>query len=120
MGVSGQLRSDSWDFCLENTKLINQKDDMQIEAELNLQAMVSTQKSLIFDKAEKLVTFPTTSELHRFACQRSGGIIRVVKNADMVCGQAQFSSGVNMSVATSVRILIQTLKLSLRSNSRPS
>lgn len=87
---SGQLRSDSWDFCLENTKLINQKDDMQI-VESNLQAMVSTQKFLIFDKAEKLVTFPTVGQNFTDACQRSGGIIRVVKNADMVCGQAQFT-----------------------------
>jgi hypothetical protein len=103
MGVSGQLRSDSWDFCLENTKLINQKDDMQIEAELNLQAMVSTQKLLIFDKAEKLVTFPTAGQNFTNACQRSGGIIRIVKNEIWRGGLSStiHSSGVhNMSVAT--------------------
>ena len=88
---TGQLRSATWDFCLENTNLINQKDDMQI-AEFDMKPNVTTQKFLhIFDKAEKLVTFPAAGANFTDTCERNGGIVRMVKNAGLVCGKSLFT-----------------------------
>jgi hypothetical protein len=63
---SGQLRNASWNFCRDNTKSINEKDDMQI-ADFDLTPTVSTQKFLVFNKAEKLVTFSSRwKKLHKY------------------------------------------------------
>jgi hypothetical protein len=87
---SGQLRNASWNFCRDNTKSINEKDDMQI-ADFDLTPTVSTQKFLVFNKAEKLVTFPAAGKNFTSTCERNGGVVRVVKNARVVCGKSHFS-----------------------------
>jgi hypothetical protein len=86
---SGQLRNPSWNFCLENTKSIHEKNDMVL-AVSDMKPTVSTQKFLVFDKAEKLVTFPTVGKNFTSACQRSGGVVREVTDATFVCGKSQF------------------------------
>jgi len=87
---SGQLRNASWNFCRDNTKLINEKNEM-ILADVDIQPTVSTQKFLVFDKAEKLVTFPAPGKNFTSTCERNGGVVRVVKNAGMVCGKSHFT-----------------------------
>jgi hypothetical protein len=56
----------------------------------DMKPTVSTQKFLVFDKAEKLVTFPTVGKNFTSACQRSGGVVREVTDATFVCGKSQF------------------------------
>jgi hypothetical protein len=87
---TGQLRNSSWNFCMVMTNPINEKNDMRV-ASYDIKPTLTTQKFLgVFDKQEKLVTFPAADQNFFNACERNGGVVRVVQQPGVNCGKSTF------------------------------
>lgn len=87
---TGQLRNSSYNFCMVMTNPISEKNDMRV-ASFDIKPTVSTQKFMgVFEKEEKLVTFPAADQNFKDTCERNGGVVRVVKQPGVVCGKSTF------------------------------
>jgi hypothetical protein len=88
---TGELRNASKNICNVRTKDINQDEEMNIAA-IGIKGNITDQTAFLglFKKAERLVSFRKSGSVFNNTCQRHGGAVTTLSEANFVCGRFPF------------------------------